>query len=789
VEDSLLKALQATEDPLEKAALVAEAIFERLPRETTLAARRCIVLHWFDLSIVEALLEESELTIDEMNDIYEQLAALPFVDTIQSRLLFQNITRQGLLARYSLNQPELLRTAARLAAPIYEAREEDEKSIAEAFFCYRVSGDRKASVAIQNELFEQVSHQDWRRIENLLRLQDEAESLPFVQPLPRTELQFLLRGLVHRMNGEQEAAILDYNQSLSLNPKSTLAYINRGTTYAEQKRFDEALSDYNTALQIDKSVVQAYANRGVIYAKQARYAEALKDFERAIEAGLLNSFVLRNKSETLNELGRYEEALVTYDEILRLSPEDVEAYIGRGQSLNQLEDYEQALTSFEEALRFNPDSASACRGKGYALNGLERYVEALVAYDQALALDANSAEAYRGKGKALSSLKRYEEASATYIKADQLDPQHREGMVEDENIRESTTARRRKRSLSNNQGVFTSLWAKRAQLFHLSPSQIRSNIPERNQRGSTIGVPATIKGRSSALVAVSLIILFSLLFFSHTGTFTGGKENSLPPYFSGNGQLTLYDPLTDNSKGYHWLPTTSSGLPTKNGNCAFKGRALDASVNGDENYTVLFHPCIESTTDFGDLAYEVNMTINVGDCGGVTFRGVNSALYYFVICHDGRYRLVRYAKDPGTDVTPAPTPTDTPTPASAPTDTPIPAPTPTATATSGVTPTPTAVSPTPDLNPALRDSTSQSINTGFGQSNTIAIEAKGSHIDLYVNQMKIDSADDPTGYDAGYRTGKVGVIAKSWSLHDLTDVAFTNARVWTLTPQKRVKIT
>jgi len=775
VEDSFLKALQATEDPLEKAALVAEAIFEQLPVETAQVARRCVVLHWFDLLIVEALLEESELTIDEMNDIYEQLAALPFVDTIQSRLLFQNITRQGLLAHYSLNQPELLRTAARLAAPIYEAREEDEKSIAEAFFCYRVSGDRKASVAIQNELFEQVSHQDWRRIENLLHLQDEAENLPFVQPLPRTEQQFLLRGLVHRMNGEQDVALFDYNQALTLNPKSPLAYINRGTTYAEQKRFNEAINDYNTAIQIDKSAVQAYANRGVVYTKQARYAEALKDFERAIEAGLLNSFVLRNKSETLNELGRYEEALETYDKILRLNSEDVEAYIGKGQSFNRLENYKQALAAFEEALRFNPDSASAYRGKGYALNGLERYVEALVAYDQAIALDANSAEAYRGKGKALSSLKRYEEASAAYIKADQLDPQHQEGTVEDENVRENTTARKRKRPISNNQEVFTSLWARRGQLFHLPPAQNTSNTPERSHRGSTIGVLATIMGRSSALVAVSLIILFSLLFFSHTGTFTGGfvgdatatvqakatatvqakatataqveataatiRENPLPAYFSGNGQLGLYDPLTDNNRGYLWLPTTSLGLPAKNSNCAFQRGGLDASVNGDENYTVLFHPCIESTTDFGDLAYEVNMTINMGDCGGVTFRGVNSALYYFVICHDGRYRLVRYAKDPGTGIT-----------------------------------------PTSDLNPVLRDSTSQSIKTDFGQSNTIAIEAKGSHIDLYVNQMKIDSVDDPAGYNAGYRTGKVGVIAKSWSLHDLTDVAFTNAGVWTLIP-------
>ncbi len=214
------------------------------------------------------------------------------------------------------------------------------------------------------------------------------------------------------------------------------------------------------------------------------------------------------------------------------------------------------------------------------------------------------------------------------------------------------------------------------------------------------------------------------------------QQNPLPAYFSGNGQLGLYDPLTDNSKGYQWLPTTPPALPAQNGDCAFKGGALDASVNGDENYTVLFHPCLEGTTDFRDFAYEVNMIINKGDCGGVTFRaGDVEGLYYYVICSDGRYRLVRYMHDPGTNVT-----------------------------------------PTPGLNPVLINSTSQLINMN-GQSNTIAVEAKGSHIDLYVNRMKIDSADDP-----GYSTGKVGVIAKSWHLNDPTDVVFTNARVWTLTP-------
>jgi eukaryotic-like serine/threonine-protein kinase len=214
------------------------------------------------------------------------------------------------------------------------------------------------------------------------------------------------------------------------------------------------------------------------------------------------------------------------------------------------------------------------------------------------------------------------------------------------------------------------------------------------------------------------------------------QENPLPDYFSTNGTsvngtLALDDPLTDDSKGYHWLPATTN-IPAQNGNCTFQQGGLDASVNGDADYTVLFHPCPENTADFGNFAYEVDMTINKGDCGGVTFSGVNARLYYFVICTDGRYRLVRYNRDVGT--------------------------------------------PSPTVNPILRDSTSQLIKTGTGQSNTIAVKAVDDHFELYVNQVMIDSID----YVNADKVGKVGVIAKSWDLNDPTDVLFTNARVWNL---------
>ena len=59
-----------------------------------------------------------------------------------------------------------------------------------------------------------------------------------------------------------------------------------------------------------------------------------------------------------------------------------------------------------------------------------------------------------------------------------------------------------------------------------------------------------------------------------------------------------------------------------------------------------------------DFAYQVKMTIVLGDCGGVTFREQGVKLYYFFICQNNSYKchnnnanvcnygLIRYTQNP-----------------------------------------------------------------------------------------------------------------------------------------------
>ena len=218
-------------------------------------------------------------------DIYEQIISLPFIRPLdQGRVAFHDLTREGLLRRYAITHPELLTSAAKILAPVYLAHGLGRVSITEAFFCYIIAGQPELAVELLNTLFEEaINHEDWVYMSGLMHLQEEAEQLPFVQFLPLTEKLWIMRGITHRVQGEQEAAITDYSRALVINPKNSLTYMPLGAIYFEQGRYEEALQCYGQAIQLDPTFVQPYINRGLIYLRQHHDEEAARNFSQAIQ--------------------------------------------------------------------------------------------------------------------------------------------------------------------------------------------------------------------------------------------------------------------------------------------------------------------------------------------------------------------------------------------------------------------------------------------------------------------------------------------------------------------------
>ena len=127
---------------------------------------------------------------------------------------------------------------------------------------------------------------------------------------------------------------------------------------------------------------------------------------------------------------------------------------------------------------------------------------------------------------------------------------------------------------------------------------------------------------------------------------------------------------------------------------------------------------------FDNFVFEVKMTINQGDCGGMILRfSGNSTFgtfdgYTFYVCSDGTYQFSVGAYDS-----------------------------------------------------VLKSGSHAGITSG---QNTIAVVASDSNFILYLNHIRLDSVSDSS---AG--SGNIGLIAHSTN-SNTTEVTYRDARVWTL---------
>lgn len=184
------------------------------------------------------------------------------------------------------------------------------------------------------------------------------------------------------------------------------------------------------------------------------------------------------------------------------------------------------------------------------------------------------------------------------------------------------------------------------------------------------------------------------------------------------GTPALDDSLRANDTN-NWTESTSADGQSR---CAFSGGGYHASEQAKNSFML----CVAQATNFGNLAYQVQMTIIKGEFGGIVFRADSSQTKYysFFIDRYGTYTLITSVDNTGT------------------------------------------------RDYVLHKGTSAFIRTGLNQVNTLAIVARGSSIYLYINQQYVTGASD-----SSYHAGQIGVFGGNYNQAP-TDVAFQHVQVW-----------
>ncbi len=193
------------------------------------------------------------------------------------------------------------------------------------------------------------------------------------------------------------------------------------------------------------------------------------------------------------------------------------------------------------------------------------------------------------------------------------------------------------------------------------------------------------------------------------------------PYTPFEGNLVLNDVLKDNSQGYQWNELNDDTLY-----CQFADNAYRLRLLPQSKYQIDW--CFANNTNYSNFAFQVEMTMTKGDCGGLIFRNAGDRqLYYYCVTHEGGYGLYLYNKDNTGNVQVK----------------------------------------------ELAKGDSPLIYTGYNIKNLLAVSANAGVINLYVNNKRIQTIQDTT-----FSHGEIGFATHQYDSKE-TDVSFQNAKLWT----------
>ncbi len=132
----------------------------------------------------------------------------------------------------------------------------------------------------------------------------------------------LATGAARHMAGENEAAIVELNTAIQLNPEYTEAYAVRGAANLDLGNLTEAVADYYQALRLPPPAnADDFRGAALLYSGQAKAM-----------------------------LEKYESAIIDLDEVMGLLPNNATAYFYRGLSKCGVGEYGVAKTDFDKAM-------------------------------------------------------------------------------------------------------------------------------------------------------------------------------------------------------------------------------------------------------------------------------------------------------------------------------------------------------------------------------------------------------------------------------------------------------
>ncbi len=222
------------------------------------------------------------------------------------------------------------------------------------------------------------------------------------------------RGLSYSKLKQYDQALLDFNESIKLNPKNSNAYLEKGNLFQSMTKFDNAIEEYSSAIALSPDrFVLAYTSRSKAYIAKGDYESAVKDLKKCLSINAKLGYIYISLVAPLSRMQQFEEARKYYqlsmgNDVNTYTKDEnwkyYQYYVQAAAENIPNGDYEIALQQVEKGLTEHgtavteiskTDYVNMLSLKGFLLEKLNKKEEAKQIYNQSLAINSIQPEVSR----------------------------------------------------------------------------------------------------------------------------------------------------------------------------------------------------------------------------------------------------------------------------------------------------------------------------------------------------------------------------------------------------------
>jgi len=330
----LMSWLTAVEGSEAEISLPTRDIVERFLRWVTEPALRQVALvaaipRTLNADVLQLLLEQRGQAIDEQS-AFDWLQTMPFVKQGSEGWYYHDVVRRMILHYQRQKSPQRYRQRHAALANFFNTKRQEVSSSEEEQ--WRNEEWRKHTLAYVYHLLVAHPTRHWTEVMSLFvvalrkrrtfafELIEMFDKLCGIIGLSSQAKGYALaeRGDCHRLKGEREKALSDFEEALRHIPEDAQVIASRGVTYRVMGHYQDALADLDHAITLDEKFAWAINNRGVTYYQMGRYQDALADLDHSITLNEKASWSFANRGWVYLRMERYEEALADFDRAIAL---------------------------------------------------------------------------------------------------------------------------------------------------------------------------------------------------------------------------------------------------------------------------------------------------------------------------------------------------------------------------------------------------------------------------------------------------------------------------------------